>query len=171
MQPTIRRRHRSYGGNNGELQNLKSQTDSKTKQEHNYRMEVGTKKSKIPTNSTNPNSEDISMNGQKLEEVSSFKCLGVTLCNDGICSVEILISIASAMAEMARLNRIRLCNVTSCVSKFNLLAHVVRGARSKKPPWPLAKIVVEPAVTPDQSRQSSLTRLGLKIRCKINWAF
>ena len=48
-------------------------------------MEVGTKKSKIPTNSTNPNSEDISMNGQKLEEVSSFKCLGVTLCNDGIC--------------------------------------------------------------------------------------
>ena len=38
-------------------------------------MEVGTEKRKIMTNSTNNISADISMNGQKLVEVTSFKYL------------------------------------------------------------------------------------------------
>ena len=54
------------------------------------------------TNSTN-NSANISMNGRKLEEVTSVKYLGATLCKDGTCSAEVYIRIASAMA---RLNKI-----------------------------------------------------------------
>ena len=42
-------------------------------------MEVGIEKSKITTNSTNNISADISMNGQKSEEVTSSKHLGGTL--------------------------------------------------------------------------------------------
>ena len=45
-------------------------------------------KSKIMTNSTNSISADMSMKDQKLEEVTSFKYLGVTLCKDGTCSTE-----------------------------------------------------------------------------------
>ena len=37
---------------------------------------------------------DVSMNGQKLEEVNSFKYLGATVCKDGTCSAEVRIRIA-----------------------------------------------------------------------------
>ena len=49
-------------------------------------MEVSREKSKIMTNSTCNISTDISMNGQKLEEITSFKHLGATVCKDGTCS-------------------------------------------------------------------------------------
>ena len=80
-------------------------------------MEVSTEKSKIMTNSMNNISADISMNGQKLEEMTSFKCLAATLCKDGTCSAEVCIRIASAMA---RLNRIWQCNTINFASKFKL---------------------------------------------------
>ena len=51
-------------------------------------MEVSTEKSKVMTNSMKNVSVDISMNGQKLEEVTSFKNLGTTLCKYGICSTK-----------------------------------------------------------------------------------
>ena len=58
------------GGNSGDLQDLTNRfVDGATV----YGMEVSTEKSKIMTNSTNNISTDISMNGQKLEEVTSFK--------------------------------------------------------------------------------------------------
>ena len=59
-----------------------------------YGIEVNTEKSKIMTNSTNTTSADISMKGQKLEEVTSFKYLRPTLCKDGTCSAEVHIRIA-----------------------------------------------------------------------------
>ena len=49
-------------------------------------MDISTEKNKIMTNSANNSSADISMNGQKLEEVTSFKHLEATLCKDGMCS-------------------------------------------------------------------------------------
>ena len=64
------------------------------------------------------------MNGQMLEEVTGLKYLGATLCKDGICSAEI-IRIASAMAAMARLNRIWRCNTISFASKFKLYKTLV----------------------------------------------
>ena len=61
--------------------NLKtSPTDSQTEQGNMKWKSVQKKKSKIMTNSTNNITADISMNGQKLEEVTSFKYLGATLC-------------------------------------------------------------------------------------------
>ena len=43
---------------------------------------------------------------EELEEVTSFKYLGATLCKDGTFAAEIRIRIASVMAAMARLNKI-----------------------------------------------------------------
>ena len=83
-------------------------------------MEVSTEKSKIMINSTNNIGADISMNGQKLEEVTSFKYLGPTLCKDGTSSAEVRIRIASAMAAMIRLKRILRCNTISFAIKFKL---------------------------------------------------
>ena len=51
--------------------------------------------------------------GQMLEDVTSFKYLGATLCKDGTCSAEVRIKIASAMAAMDRQNRIWRCKQVS----------------------------------------------------------
>ena len=100
------------GDSNGELQDLTSRfVDRATA----YGMEVTTEKRKIMTNSTNNISADISMNGQKLEEVTSFKYLEATRCKDGTYSAEVRIRIASAMAVMARQNRTWRCTATSCL--------------------------------------------------------
>ena len=68
---------------NGELQDFTNRLVDKASASG---MEVGTEKSKIMTNSTNNISADISMNGQKLEEVTRFKYLRATPCKDDICS-------------------------------------------------------------------------------------
>ena len=77
------------------------------------------------TKSTNNISADISTNGRKFEVVTSFKYLGATLCKDGTCSAEIRIRIASAMAAMARLNKIWRCNTISFANKFKLFNSLV----------------------------------------------
>ena len=51
------------------------------------------------TNSTNNTNADISVNGQKLEEVTGFKYLGMTLCMDGTCLAEVRIMIASTICK------------------------------------------------------------------------
>ena len=61
---------------------------------------------------------DITMNGQKLEEVTSFKILERTLCKDGTYSAEVRIRIALAMTAMARLNRTWRYDTTSFAIKF-----------------------------------------------------
>ena len=65
------------------------------------------------------------MNGQKLEEVTSFKYLGAILYKDGTCSAEVRIRIASAMAIMARLKGIWRCNTITFASKFKLCESLV----------------------------------------------
>ena len=88
-------------------------------------MKVSTEKSKIMTNSMIDISTDISMNGQKLNDVTSLKYLGATMCTDGTCSAQVCIRIALAMAAMARLNRIWWCNTISFTSKFKLYKSLV----------------------------------------------
>ena len=83
MQPTICHYIDLMGGSNGDLQDL---TNRLIDRAIVYGTEVSTEKSKITTNSTNNISAYISMNGQKLEEMSSFKYLGATLYKDGTCS-------------------------------------------------------------------------------------
>ena len=65
-------------------------------------------------------SADININGQKLEEVTSFKYLEATPCKEGFCSTDVRTRIASAMAATGRLNRIWRCNTISFASKFQL---------------------------------------------------
>ena len=60
------------------------------------------------------------LDSQKLEEVTSFKYLGATLCKDCTCSADVCIRIASAMAAVDRLSWIWWCNTISFASKFEL---------------------------------------------------
>ena len=83
-------------------------------------MKVSTATSKITINSTNNIRADISMNGQNLEEVTSFNYLGAPLYKGGTYVAEVRTRIASAMAAMARLNRIWRCNTISFAIKFRL---------------------------------------------------
>ena len=90
------------GGSNGELEDLTNRLMDRARAS---RTETSTEKAKVMTNSTNTISADISMNGQKLEAVTSFKYLGATLCKDGTCSAEDRTRIASAMAGLIRMWR------------------------------------------------------------------
>ena len=102
---------------NSELQDL---TDRLADRPRAYGIEVGTEKSKIMTNSKITISAAVSMNNQKLDEMTNFEYLGPTLCKDGTCLAEVCIRIASAMAAMARLNRIWGSNTIGFASKFKL---------------------------------------------------
>ena len=121
--PLVEGPHATYedidlmGSSNGELQDL---TNRLVDRATTYGKEASTVKGKILTNSTNNISTRISMNGQKLEEVTSFKYLGATLCKDDTCSAEVRIRLASAMAAMARRNSICQCSTISFASKFKL---------------------------------------------------
>ena len=84
------------GSSIGELQDLINRLVDRAMA---YGMEVSTEKSGVMTSSMNNISADISMNGQKLEKVTSFKYLGAALCKNGSCSAEIYIKIASAMQQ------------------------------------------------------------------------
>ena len=103
------------GGSNPELQDLTTRLVDRATA---YGMDVSTEKSKLMTNSTNNIRADISMNGQNLEEVTSFNYLGATLCKDGTCSAEVRIRIALAVAAMDRLNRIWQCTTINFACKF-----------------------------------------------------
>ena len=93
-------------------------------------MEVSTEKRKVMTNSISNISEDISMDGQKSEELTSLKYLGKNPCKDGTCSAEVHIRTASAMVAMARLNQIWQCNTISSASKFKLYKSLVTSSSS-----------------------------------------
>ena len=67
------------GSSNSELQDLTNRLVNKPTA---FGMEVSIENSNILINSTNNVGADISMNGQKLEEVTSFKHLGATLCKE-----------------------------------------------------------------------------------------
>ena len=110
------------GDGKGELQNL---TNRLIDGAAACGMEVSTEKIKLMTNSTNNISARIGMSGQKLEEVTSFKHLGATLYLDGTCLAELHMKVASAMASVARLNRIRQCDTISFASKFKVYKSLV----------------------------------------------
>lgn len=70
-------------------------------------MEVSTEKSKVMVNSVLPATcANITMNGEQLEEVNSFKYLGAILSKDGTCTAEVNSRIAAATAAMASLTHI-----------------------------------------------------------------
>ena len=87
-------------------------------------MEVSTEKAKVMVNSSNNISANITMNGEPLEEVSSFKYLGATLTEDGTCTAEIRMRIVTATAAMARLSRVRKSDI-SFHTRFKLYKSLV----------------------------------------------
>ena len=88
------------GGSCNELQDLTNRLAARARA---YGMEFSTEKSTVMVNGTKEISINITMNGQPLEEVTSFKYLGATLSNDGTCRAEI--RMVTATAVMARVNR------------------------------------------------------------------
>ena len=66
------------------------------------------------TSGVNNISENASINGQKLEEVTSFKYLGATLCNDSTCT-------GLPQQWQQRLNRIWRCNIIRSASNKQAL--------------------------------------------------
>ncbi|PVD37194.1 hypothetical protein C0Q70_04189 [Pomacea canaliculata] len=72
-------------GSNNELQDL---TDRLSRRAGPLWHGNKLRKSKVMIISTTDSSSNIVMNGQKLEEVNSFKYLGATLTRDGCCTAE-----------------------------------------------------------------------------------
>lgn len=109
-------------GSNNELQDL---TDRLSRRAGAYGMEISSEKSKVMIISTTDSSSNIVMNGQKLEEVNSFKYLGATLTRDGCCTAEIRIRIGMATSAMSRLDRIWRSNSISFSTKHRLYKSLV----------------------------------------------
>ena len=106
------------GSSGKELQDLTNRLEEKARA---YVMEVSSEKSKVLVNSTNQNTRiNITMNGQNLEAVDSFKYLGSTLSKDGASTKEIKIRMAVAISAMSKLNIIRNSRNTSFKTKLNL---------------------------------------------------
>ena len=65
-------------------------------------MEISAKKTKLVTNNTSSINKEIKVNGQKLETVTSFKCLDTVITDEGS-KPEILSRIAQTIAALTRL--------------------------------------------------------------------
>ena len=65
-------------------------------------MEISAEKTKLITNNTSGLNTEIKVNGQKLETITSFKCLGSVKADEGS-KPEILSRIAQATAALTRL--------------------------------------------------------------------
>ncbi|KAH3885770.1 hypothetical protein DPMN_009768 [Dreissena polymorpha] len=70
-------------------------------QEHTGRRQHGEVKHHGEQHDATNTSTDITMNGEKVEEVTSFKYLDATLSNDGTSTAEVRINIAIGTASMA----------------------------------------------------------------------
>ena len=78
------------------------------------------KKSKVMVKNLNDSSPDITMNGQRLEEVNNFKYLRSTLSKDESCIVEVRIRIATTMGAMSSLSRLWKSSNISFTTKYRL---------------------------------------------------
>ena len=105
-------------GEEEELANLVARLD---KAPTAYSMEISAKKTKLMTNNTSGikmiNTE-IKMNGQKLETVTSFKCLGSVITDEGS-KPEILSRIAQTTAALTRLKQFGLTEYFSQLLRYD----------------------------------------------------
>ena len=86
-------------GEKEELANLVERLD---KASTAYGMEISAERTKLMTNSTSGINTEITVNGQKLETVTSFKYLGSVITDQGS-NPEILSRITQTTAALARL--------------------------------------------------------------------
>ena len=89
-----------------------------------YGMEIGAERTKLMTNITNGINTEIKINGQKLETVTSFKCMGSFMTDEGS-KPEILCRIAQTTAALTRLKQVWNDRSISLSSKVRLMrSHV-----------------------------------------------
>ena len=79
--------------------------DHQDKTSSAFGMEISTEKSKLMTNNTDGISFDIRVDGEKLNEVNSFKYMGAVVISQGS-TPELLSRIAQTTATLVRLKTI-----------------------------------------------------------------
>ena len=87
-------------------------------------MEIRAEKTKLMANSDNGIQRETKVKGQKLGTVTSFKCLGAVVSDDGS-KQEVLSRIAQATAALTKLKPIWRDNNTSLGSKMKLMRSLV----------------------------------------------
>lgn len=104
-------------GSERELANLVKHLDVTSSR---YGMEISNEKTKLMTNSAQPITTKITVNGKELETVDHFKYLGAIISEEGS-KKEILARIAQSAAAMTKLRKIWTDQNISLRSKFSLL--------------------------------------------------
>ena len=89
-----------------------------------FGMEISAEKTKLMTNNVNSVSINVSINGEKLDEVDSFSYLGVVITDQGS-KPELLSRIAQTTAALARLTTIWSDKHISICSKIRLMCSLV----------------------------------------------
>ena len=111
------------GKSEAELQELTTRLEEVARA---YGMEISEEKSKILVNSHNQlTPTNITMNGQRLEEVKDFKYLGSFVSEDGSSTKEIKARIGIATSAMTRLARVWKSNTISFPVKVRLYKSLV----------------------------------------------
>ena len=87
-------------------------------------MEISAEKTKLMTNNTSGINTEIKINGQRLETVTSFKCLGSVITDEGS-KPEIPSRIALATAALTSLKPVWNDKSTSLCSKIQLIRTLV----------------------------------------------
>ena len=93
-------------------------------------MEISAEKTKLMTNNTSDINTEITVNGQKLETVTSFQYLGSVITDEGS-KPEILTRIAQTTAALTRLKPVWNDRSISLSSKIQMV-------HSPPPPLPLS---------------------------------
>ena len=99
---TNRRFAHDIDGLTGEKEELAKLVERLDNASSAYGMEIIAEKTKLMTNNTNGINTKIKVNGQKLETVTRFKCLGSVITDEGS-KPEILSRIAQTTAALTRL--------------------------------------------------------------------
>ena len=89
-----------------------------------FGMEISAEKTKLMTNNANGISIDIRINGEKSDEVDSFKYLGAVVTDQGS-KPEVLSRIAQTTAALARLKTIWSDKHIPLISKIRLMRSLV----------------------------------------------
>ena len=87
-------------------------------------MEISAEKTKLVTNNTSAINTEIKVNRQKLETVTSYKCLRLVVSDEGS-KAEILLRIAQSTAALTRLKPVLNNRSISLSSKIRLVSFLV----------------------------------------------
>ena len=106
------------------LQCLRSLVERLDKASTAYGIEISAEKTKLMTNSTSGINEEIKVNGQKFETVTSFKYMGSVVSDEGS-KPEIFSRIAQTTAALTRLKSVWIDKSISLSSKIRLMRSLV----------------------------------------------